>query len=73
MNSMSHLGKILIIAGIVITTAGILVALSPKIPWLGRLPGDLVIKRDNFRLYLPITTCIVVSLVLSLLLYLFRR
>ena len=62
----------LIILGVVLIAAGLLW------PWLtklgfGRLPGDLVIERDNFRVYIPITTSIVISVVLSLLLWLLNR
>ena len=62
----------LIILGVVLIAAGLLW------PWLtklgfGRLPGDLVIERDNFRVYMPITTSIVISVVLSLLLWLLNR
>lgn len=56
----------------------LLVVIGLAWPWLqklglGRLPGDIVVERENYRLYFPITTSIVVSLVLSLLLWLFRR
>ena len=73
MNPLSSLGKILIVMGVAITAAGILLILGPKIPWLGKLPGDFLIRRENLRIYFPITTCIVISLVLTLLLYLFRK
>jgi hypothetical protein len=64
MNPLSGLGKI----GI-----GILLVLAPKIPWLGKLPGDILVKKDNFHFYFPLTTCIIISIVLTLLFYLFRR
>jgi hypothetical protein len=62
----------LIIIGVVLIVAGLLW------PWLtrlgvGRLPGDIVIERDNFRMYIPITTSIVISVILSLLLWLLNR
>ena len=63
----------LIALGLVITAAGILLVLTPKVPWLGKLPGDILFRRDNLRIYVPITTCIVISVVLTLLLYLFRK
>lgn len=62
----------LIIAGLVLLLAGLLWPYLGKIP-LGRLPGDIAIERENFRLYLPITTSILVSLLLSLLLWLLRK
>jgi len=73
MNPLSSVGKKLIALGLVITAAGILLVLTPKGPWLGKLPGDILFRRDNFRIHVPITTCIVISIVLTLLLYLFRK
>jgi hypothetical protein len=70
---MSDLGKLLIVFGVVLVAVGLLLQLSGKIPWLGRLPGDIRIERENFSFYFPITTSIVVSVALSLLLWLFRR
>jgi hypothetical protein len=67
------LGKLLMGAGLILLVVGALLTLSGKIPWLGRLPGDLYVERDNFRFYFPLGTSIVLSLVVSLLLWLFRR
>ena len=64
--------KVLIIVGIAIVLIGIGWPWLSKLP-LGRLPGDIVVDRDNFRFYLPITTMILVSLVLSALFWLFRK
>ncbi|MFA5529719.1 MAG: DUF2905 domain-containing protein [Thiohalomonadaceae bacterium] len=66
------MGRILVILGIVLLIAGL------AWPWLqrlglGRLPGDIAIQRDGFRFYFPITTSIIVSLLLTLILWLFRR
>ncbi len=52
---------LLIITGVLIALIGLGWLLSPSIPWLGRLPGDVVVERENFRFYFPITTCIVHS------------
>jgi Protein of unknown function (DUF2905) len=62
----------LIILGVVLIVAGLLWPWLTKLG-LGRLPGDIVIERDNFRVYIPITTSIVISVVLSLLLWLLNR
>ena len=62
----------LIIIGVVLVVMGLLWPLLEK-SGLGRLPGDIIIERDNFRLYIPITSAILVSLALSLLFWLFRR
>jgi len=72
-NPMSGLGKMLIIFGLVMAAIGIVLVLVPRVPWLGKLPGDIMIKRDNFHFYFPITTCVVVSILLTLLFYLFRK
>lgn len=66
------MNRFLVILGLVILAVGLLWPLLAKIG-LGRLPGDIVIERDNMRLYIPITTSILVSLVLSLLFWLFNR
>lgn len=70
---MTELAKILIAAGVILLGAGLLLSLFGKLPWLGRLPGDILIERDSFRFYMPITTCLVLSVVLSLLVWLLRR
>ena len=70
---MAELGKTLIIIGVVAIGIGALLMLSGKIPWLGRLPGDISIKNENFSFYFPLTTCIIISAVISLLLWLFRK
>ena len=61
-------GKLLMIAGAVLFLLGLLVAYGPKIPFLGRLPGDIVIRREGGNFYFPIVTCIVLSILGSLLL-----
>ena len=64
--------RILILAGVLLIAAGLLWPLIAKVG-LGRLPGDIVIERGSFRLYVPITSAILVSVVLSALLWLLRR
>jgi hypothetical protein len=70
---MEGLGRTLIVVGLVIVAAGVLLTLAPRIPWLGRLPGDILVQRERFSFYFPIATSIVVSIVLTLLLNLFFR
>jgi hypothetical protein len=74
---MENLAKTLITLGIVLIVLGVVLSLafkvSGKLPWLGQLPGDIVIKRDNFTFYFPLATSLLLSLILSLVLYLFRR
>ncbi len=67
------IGRTLILIGIVIIIIGLFITFAPKIPFLGKLPGDIFYKRDKFVIYFPITTSIIISLVLSLILYLINR
>jgi hypothetical protein len=71
-NGNSHFGWILVFIGLVIAGIGLIWVLVPNLPALGRLPGDIVIERQNSRLYFPIVTCIVISVVLSLVMWLVR-
>lgn len=66
------MGKYLIVIGVVLIIAGLLWLAGERLG-LGRLPGDIVIERENFRLYLPIASSIVVSVVLSVLVWLISR
>ncbi len=68
-----QIGKFLLIVGLVMAAAGVVLIFSDKIPWIGRLPGDLHIKKDNFSIYFPLTTSILISLLLSALFWLFRK
>jgi hypothetical protein len=70
---MSDLARILIVFGVILVAVGLALLLVPKIPGLGKLPGDIVIKRENFSFYFPLGTCILISLILSLIFWLFRR
>jgi hypothetical protein len=67
------LGKMLILFGIFIILVGLFLLLGEKIPWVGRLPGDIIIRKKNFTFYFPIVTSIIISLVLTLLFALFRK
>ncbi len=67
------LGRTLIIIGAVIVIAGLILTFAPKVPFLGKLPGDIYIKRDNFVFYFPLATSIVISIILSLIFYFFTR
>ena len=67
------IGKYLIIFGFVIVAVGIIFLFAGKIPWLGRLPGDILVKKENFVFYFPIMSCILASIVISLVFYLFFR
>ena len=62
------LGKIILIAGVLLSVIGILLVLSPKIPFIGKLPGDFYFRKGNSTFYFPLATSIVISIVLSLIL-----
>jgi len=71
---MHETGRILIFVGILIVTAGILLLLfGDKLGWLGRLPGDIRIEGSRTRIYFPIVTMIIVSIVLTILINIFRK
>jgi len=61
-------GKLLIAFGVFLVVVGVLVVLAPKVPYIGRLPGDIYIKRDNFTFYFPIASSVLISVILTLIL-----
>jgi hypothetical protein len=67
------LGRTLILLGGLLILAGIVVLFLPRVPWLGRLPGDIRIERPRVKIYAPLATSLIVSLILTLLLNLFFR
>ena len=73
MTELSALGRLLMLLGLVLALIGALMAWGPRVPWLGRLPGDLVFGGPNWRVFLPLGTCLLLSLILSLALRLFFR
>ena len=75
MNPFEDLGKILLFTGILIALIGIILVFSSKISFpFGRLPGDIVIKKGNFTFYFPLATCIILSIIFTIILsILFRR
>ncbi len=70
---MSEFGRLLILLGVVFLVLGLLLTLAGKVPWLGRLPGDLYYEGERVRIYFPLMTSLILSLLLTLLLHLFRR
>ena len=68
-----HPGKLLIAIGLALAAVGLLWTFAGKFPFLGKLPGDIRFERDNFSVYFPLGTCLLLSLLVSLLLWLFRR
>jgi len=69
----NQFGKLLILFGIIIVGLGLLLLFFDKIPLIGKLPGDIYIKKKNFTFYFPIVTSILLSIIISLILYLFRK
>ncbi len=68
-----EIGRILVVIGLILVALGFLLIFQGKIPFLGRLPGDIIVKRGNFTLYFPLTTMILISVILSLVFVLFRK
>jgi hypothetical protein len=67
------LGRWLIVLGVVIIAAGVLMLVADRVPWLGRLPGDFRIERGNWRIYFPLATSLLISVIVTVLLNLFFR
>lgn len=70
---MSELGRILVVLGVVIAVVGVALILFQRVPGLGRLPGDIHVERGNWTFYFPLGTSILLSLVLTLVLWLVGR
>ncbi len=73
MEPFGSISKIFIIFGLIMLAVGGIMLFAERIPWIGRLPGDIYIQRRNFTFYLPLTTCIIISILLSLFLWFFSR
>lgn len=69
---MNPIAKFLIIGGVVLVVIGLLWQLGGRFLPLGKLPGDIVVEKENFRFYFPVVTCIVISILFSVIGYLFR-
>ena len=67
------LAKVLILAGVVLALLGGLLLFVGKVPFLGKLPGDIMIRRETWSLYVPLTTSLVISVILTVLVALFSR
>jgi hypothetical protein len=70
---MQELGRLILVAGLLLVLLGALLLLSGRIPWIGKLPGDILIQRKNFTFYFPIVTSILISLLLTLVFWLLGR
>ncbi len=70
---MQQLGWLLVLLGAMIVLLGVILMVFPSIPWLGRLPGDIVLEGKNWRVYFPLATSLLLSVILSVLLSLWMR
>jgi hypothetical protein len=73
MDDLEPIGRALVVIGLFVAALGAVMLLTPRVPWLGRLPGDIVIHGDNVTIYIPITTMLLVSVILSVVLSLIGR
>jgi hypothetical protein len=69
----NDLGRVLIISGLLLVGIGLFVTFGGKFDFLGKLPGDIRIERENFSFFFPLGTCLLISLLLSLFLWLFKQ
>jgi len=70
---MNDVGRMLVVLGVLIALAGAVLLVVGRVPWLGRLPGDIHIERGNWTLYFPLATCLLLSVVVTLILWLTGR
>jgi len=73
MKIMNDLGRSIIVIGAILIIIGILMTMAGKIPGIGKLPGDIFIKKENFSFYFPISTCILLSIIVSAVMYFFSK
>lgn len=67
MTGLEGTGRVLIVAGAVIIILGLVLAFSGKLPFLGRLPGDILIRRDGFSFYFPVVTFLIISVIVTII------
>ena len=70
---MGELAKVIILIGAVLIAVGLVILVFPRLPFVGRLPGDILVKKENYTLYFPLATSIVISSIISLILYLINK
>jgi uncharacterized protein HemY len=73
MNEFQTIGKYLILSGAVLLVIGVVLTFGDKLPLLGKLPGDIKIEGKNYTLYFPVVTSIIISLIISMILYFFKK
>ena len=70
---MQDLGRLLVVLGLLVAAVGAALVFGPRIPWLGRLPGDILVRRGPVTIYVPLATSLLVSVILGIVLALFWR
>jgi hypothetical protein len=70
---MGELARVMILIGTVLIVIGLVMLVLPRVPFLGKLPGDILIKKERFTFYFPLATSIVISIIISLILYLINK
>ncbi len=70
---MHDFGKILVLIGLLLFVLGSILIVGNKLPFVGKLPGDIVIERRDYSFYFPVTTCIIISIVLSFVFWIFSK
>ena len=70
---MEGMGKSIIVIGLLLIVIGVAIAFGPRIPFIGKLPGDIYIKKDNFTFYFPLGTSVLISVIITFVMYLFRK
>lgn len=73
MSDLAGAGKLLLVLGLLVAAVGVVVLLAGRLPWLGRLPGDIHIERGNWTFYFPLATSLIVSVVLTLIFWIIGR
>lgn len=73
MEGFGGIGRSLIVLGLLLIVIGVAIAFGPRIPFIGKLPGDIYIKKENFTFYFPLATSILISVIITLIMYLFRK
>lgn len=71
--NIQYMGKLMIAAGLIIAAAGLVFFFSGKIPWVGRLPGDFIVRKRNFTIYFPLATSILLSILITFIFWLIRK
>ena len=72
-DNVQYIGKFLVLLGLIVAALGGLLLISGKVPWIGKLPGDILIQRKNFTFYFPLATSILLSLILTLIFWIIGR